>query len=92
MRRDSACSTRLVAMATVYVRLLDEAVHVWRPVPAAPLGGGRYRLLDLDGGIPSDEQWEFLPGVAVECENRVLMDGTRDDPALVAVRKAPNSK
>ena len=77
-------------MTTVYVRMLDEGVNVWRPVPATPIGGGRYRLGVLDGGIPSDELWEFPPGVVVECEIQVLMEGVSAGPTLVAVRKAPH--
>ena len=36
---------------TVYVKLLEEDVDVWRPVEAERLEGDRYRLLD---GPPDD--------------------------------------
>ena len=66
---------------TVYVKLLDEGVDVWRPVEAVQLPDGRYRLertLDYD---PELETWKFLPGSPVRCELRQLSDG----PAFVAV-------
>ena len=72
---------------TVYVRLLDEAVDVWRPVPATPLGHGRYRLGTPDDFDPDGEVWEFPPGAVVECETRVLYEG----PTVVAVRLASAS-
>jgi hypothetical protein len=71
-------------MATVYVRLLDEGVDTWRPVPATNMSNGLYRLLATENYDPEDENWEFLPGATVEAEVRQLSDG----PTLVAVRLA----
>jgi hypothetical protein len=71
-------------MATVYVRLLDEGVDVWRPVPATDMSNGRYRLIATENYDSADETWEFLPGATVEAEVRQLTDG----PNLVAVRLA----
>lgn len=79
MRR---CSTRLVAVATIFVRLLDEGVDVWRPVPATALGNGQYRLLQTDDYDPETENWEFLPGVTVTCELR----SKSGDRIMVATR------
>lgn len=76
----AAPSTR----TTVYVKLLDEGVDVWRPVPAEVLGQRQYRLLPTDNYDPDDEIWEFLPGTAVICEPRKLSDGI----CLVAIRAA----
>lgn len=57
---------------TVFVRLLDEGLNVWRPVPAEPLGGDRFRLLmfdDFDGGT---ETWEFPRHSVVRCKQQLL--------------------
>jgi hypothetical protein len=67
---------------TVYVRLLDESVDVWRPAAAEDLGGGRFRLLAIIDEDIGDEPWEFPPGTTVECEPQVLDDGE----VLVATR------
>ena len=48
---------------TVFVRLVGESVDVWRPVVAASLGGGVYRLDPAP--VPDDEAWEFQPGDTV---------------------------
>ena len=67
---------------TVFVRLLDEGVNVWRPVQATDLGHRRYRLIALDDYDSSLETREFSPGAVVECERRALGKG----PAMVATR------
>ena len=41
---------------TVYVRILNEDVEVWRPVAAEHLGGDLYRLIEA---APNEEQWQF---------------------------------
>jgi hypothetical protein len=71
-------------MATVFVRLPDEGVDVWRPVPATASGNRQYRLIAADEYDPMSEAWEFPPGAIVEGETRQLSDG----PAMVAVRLA----
>ena len=45
---------------TIYVRLLDEGVDVWRPVLAFALGDMRFEIApaDIDREI---ETWEFWP-------------------------------
>ena len=66
---------------TVYVRLLEEGVDVWRPVPAVWLGGDVFELSDAP--IPEDEVWEFAPGSRVIVKIR---QGAPDDyPVAVAV-------
>ncbi len=52
---------------TIYVRLLDEVVEVWRPVKAIMISESTYRLLDGQS-IPEDEEWEFHPGELVAVE------------------------
>jgi hypothetical protein len=68
-------------MPSVYVALLNEGTNAWRPVLARRWANSRYELL---GVVPSQEEWQFLPGQTVECELRVLSGGE----ALVAVRLA----
>jgi len=72
------------ARTTVYVKLLNEGIDVWRPVPAEDLAQRRYRLLPTDNYDPDDEIWEFLPGTIAICEPRQLSDGI----CLVAIRAA----
>jgi hypothetical protein len=68
-------------MQTVYVALLGEGTQTWRPVPARRMDDSTYELLGI---VPSQEEWQFMPGQTVECEKRSLSDGE----ALVAVRFA----
>jgi hypothetical protein len=67
------------SVATIYVKLLDEAVDVWRPVDASPEGDDTYRLADTP--TPTEEVWEFRPGSVVRCERQEL-DG---EMSMVAV-------
>lgn len=66
------------AIETVYVRLLDEGVEVWRPVPAVALGAGAFQL--SEDSAP-EEVWEFPPGSSVLASPQKLSEGVR----LVAV-------
>jgi hypothetical protein len=63
--------------ATVYVRLLNEATDVWRPVPARALQDGTFEILELEGGTPEDEEWEFQPHSRVICSEKLFSDGER---------------
>ena len=67
---------------TVYVKLLEEDVDVWRPVEAEWVAGDRYRLLDEP---PDEEVWSFVKDDLVRCERRRL-SGPED--VLVALSKA----
>jgi hypothetical protein len=69
-------------MTMIHVRLLDEGVDVWRPVPAERLGDATYRL--SDARVPADERWSFQPGDIVVVEPA----GDRPDEPLIAVAKA----
>jgi hypothetical protein len=66
-----------MATRTIYIELLDEGIHVWRPVEAVERGDA----FVLPPTAPEDERWRFAPGSRVRCEERDLSDG----PALVAV-------
>jgi hypothetical protein len=52
---------------TIYVRLLDENVDVWRPVEARPVGENEYVILGEDPD-PEVERWDFRPGQRVVCD------------------------
>lgn len=83
-----ASNTKEITMrknVTVYVRLLDEGTDAWRPVPARLLADGHYEILEIDGGVPSDEKWEFQPGTQVTCRQKEFADGTI---SLIAVALA----
>lgn len=56
-------STKDWKKITIHVRLLDEAVDVWRPVEAMELNNGLFLILPQP--VPSEESWEFLPGEVV---------------------------
>lgn len=65
-------------MATIYMPLLNEGVDVWRPVEATRLSADTYRL---EGEVPDEEEWKFLPSTLVRCELLTLSSGER----LVAI-------
>lgn len=68
---------------TIYVKLIDEPVPMWRPVKAELIGGNIYQIVPQ----PYDreiEQWEFQPGDRVVCESIALSEGA----TLAAVRLA----
>jgi hypothetical protein len=71
-----------VNAVTIYVRLLDEGVDVWRPVRAEPLGGNLYRLAATP--VPDTETWEFSPGAVVVTQIRLLAVAGDPEPTLVA--------
>ena len=71
------------ARSTIYVRLVDEAVDVWRPARAQPLVEGIYRL--ASSAVPETETWEFPPGSLVAGEMKELSEGV----VLVAVGVPP---
>jgi hypothetical protein len=57
---------------TVYVKLLNEGVPVFRPVPARVLGKDTFVLESTPDYESAEETWEFLPGTKVRCEYRQL--------------------
>lgn len=67
---------------TIYVKLVDELIPVWRPVKAELISDNVYRIVDQP--YQRDiEEWEFQPGERVVCESLDLHDG----PTLAAVRR-----
>ncbi|GGG95204.1 hypothetical protein [Silvibacterium dinghuense] len=53
---------------TVYVRLLNEGTPCSRPTSAVHLKNGAYSLLPTADYDSNDEEWEFVPGSIVFCE------------------------
>lgn len=64
---------------TIQIRLLDDAVDVWRPAQAVALGADPYRVGEQ--AVPEDEAWEFLPDDEVVTRHRV--DGSDSFVAAV---------
>ena len=56
---------------TIYVALLNEGTPCWRPVDAAALGDGDFKIM---GVVPDGEEWEFQPGDVVRCESHDFDD------------------
>lgn len=72
-------------METIYVKLLDEGIDVWRPVLAEKIGTA-YRLVSAPKGEDiSGENWEFPIASLVTCEERDL-DGKRHKIAIKKLR------
>lgn len=58
----------------VYVKLLNEGTDVWRPVKAINIDKNVYEI-SLDNNYNEDlEEWEFLPGTKVLCDD-ICKDG-----------------
>jgi hypothetical protein len=71
-----------LATATIYIRLLEEAVTCIRPTEAEALGDGVYRVLPTPNYDPTDEVWEFVPGTKVHCES---LDDASNGSYLLAI-------
>ena len=67
---------------TIFVRLLDEGVDVWRPVQARRLSETTYQI--SKEAVPEGEVWAFAPGDIVVAEHR----GPAHEASLVAVALA----
>jgi hypothetical protein len=78
----SAATTSSTDWIEVHVRLLDEAVDVWRPVRARALSEHVFHL--SSDPVPDDEHWAFQPGEEVVVEHRLSEGGK----VLVAVARA----
>ncbi|WP_298123068.1 hypothetical protein [Brevundimonas sp.] len=93
----SAATASSTDWIDVHVRIVDEAVDVWRPVKAQPVSEHVFRL--SDEAAPTDERWSFAPGDAVVIERRRGPGGTEikvavaraldlDEPSSHWLRKA----
>jgi hypothetical protein len=81
-------TSEIASVVTIYVELLDEGTTVWRPVAAARIGEGIYRILSANSEHP-DEAWEFDQGDLVHCVDRELSG--ENGKILVRVADAPIS-
>jgi hypothetical protein len=68
----------------VYIPLLNEGTSVVRPTQAIRLRENVYQVLPTADYDPDDEEWEFPPGTAVECE----LETRSGQDVLVAKRRA----
>jgi len=78
----SAATASSTEWTEVHVRLLDEAVDVWRPVKARAVSEHVFRL--SDASTPPDERWSFAPGDEVVVERRPRDGGE----VLIAIARA----
>ena len=62
-------------MKNIYVRLLEEGVEVYRPVPAIEKGNNIYEIQGYDIYDCEDEIWEFAPGSCVVVKEQLLSGG-----------------
>ena len=81
-RRRRRPSGAAMNRTTIYVRLVDDAVDVWRPVAADAGVDGDYTI-PLDAAPADGERWEFSPGDRLHCV-RTVMD---HESVLVAVSR-----
>jgi hypothetical protein len=52
---------------TIYIKLLNEGVDVWRPTKGILVKEHIYKLLPTADYDPNQETWEYLPGSIVRC-------------------------
>jgi hypothetical protein len=78
----SAATASSTDWTEVHVRILDDAVDVWRPVKARAVSDHVFRLSDAPA--PADERWAFAPGDEVVVERRA----NGDEDVLIAVARA----
>ncbi len=69
---------------TIYVRLLDEGIEVFRPVRAVCLQEKLYKIIDQNYD-PETETWEFVPQAIVQVE---FMKSDKNENFLAAVKSA----
>ncbi len=70
----------------VYIRLLNEGVLVYRPVPAMRVTSDVYVVGGADIYDPEDETWEFPPGAHVVVQKRAIESG--GEAVLIATGNA----
>jgi hypothetical protein len=73
-----------LTMKIIYVKLLDEGVKVYRPVPAIKKENNIYEIQGYDIYDMEDETWEFTPGSCVLVEKQIL----NGEGVLVAISKS----
>ena len=83
-RRNSALTEKVPSTEKIFVYLLNEGTDVWRPTLGRKVDNMIFEVLPTPEYEAQDEEWEFVPGTIVECEERHL----GGDRVLVAVRQA----
>jgi hypothetical protein len=68
----------------VYVKLLDEGVNVYKPVPAKKINKNTYKLEGMNIYDPLDEKWKFPPESYAEAIEQCL----DNENVLVAINLA----
>ena len=63
----------------IYVQLLDEGTIVYRPVSATHI---KDMVFKIEGNVPEDETWAFLPGKIVECKYHKYIHGNEEVTAF----------
>ena len=65
---------RILSIETIYVRLLDEGINVYKPVQAEKLGNYLYKILDDSKKAYEEylEIWEYKTGDIVKCAYKKL--------------------
>lgn len=71
-----------LSIKEIYVNLLKEGVSVVRPVDAIEISPNVYRILESNIYNSDDEEWEFLPGTTVECQEEA-----REGKKLLVAKK-----
>lgn len=66
---------------TIYIYLEEDSAY--RPTQAIALDDGLYHVLPTPDYDPEDEDWQFVPGSIVRCEERE----SNGQPFLLAVEK-----
>jgi hypothetical protein len=70
-------------MTTIYMPLLNEGTHTWRPVAAERLNRETFRVT---GTMPGDEEWAFPPGSVVTVAPQVFADGSSGTVAVALAK------
>lgn len=69
----------------IYVALLNEGTDVWRAVEAIHHEDHIFTTVG-ENESNGDEEWQFVTGDKVRCDQKIFSDGTS---ALVAVSRVP---
>ena len=68
---------------TIYMPLLNEGTHIWRPVIAEHLNRDTFRVI---GPMRDDEEWAFPPGSVVTVGRHVFADGSSGTIAVTLAK------
>jgi hypothetical protein len=81
-------SRLLVPPEEIFVRLLNEGTDVWRPTTGRRVDNMVFEVLPTPEYEYQDEDWEFVPGTIVECEEQQR----GEDRIVVAVRQVASQR